>query len=701
MLKSGARAAGMKFGGIMLAILAVSMVASLMDSGGFGPAPNAASTFPVTHFMGRFGADLRGFLVQYFGAGLAVIIGAVAISSVRLLAPAKLRRGYRLTMFMAAIGLPAMCLGFARWGMGGIAGAALAAFVGPAYLATIMGLAVGFAALYFVSNADMGKLARLRVAAAVPRFIRRGPRPPEPASAPEQRQKPAAPKPRPAKARPADEDYVLPPIGLLDKPRKDGIAVSGELNRQKARMLEDALAEFNIDVRVVDIRTGPVVTLFEMEVGRGVKISRITSLSEDIASKMSAYTARVALIPGTNRIGIELPNIHRKMIYLRELFESSEYDSLDYALPIPLGQDIGGRPVFADLARMPHLLIAGTTGSGKSVGVNGMILSILFRYAPDEVKMILIDPKMVEFAMFREIPHLLIPVVADSLKAVAALKWAVREMDERNRNMSSLGAKNIESFNEKARRMEGRFIVRDVLAGFDSSTGEELREERRIPIVPMPYIVIVVDEIQNLMQAAGKDVEGAVSQLSAMARAAGIHLVISTQSPRVNVITGTIKANLPNRIAYRVISKIDSRTIIDESGAEMMLGKGDMLYMAMGGALSRVHGAFVSEDEIGRVAEFVKRQRRPDYVEAVTVEQRPAFGAMGAADRAAIKAAGAEELYAQALDVIRSADKPSISYLQRRLGIGYNKAANIIERMQDEGVLSRPDSQNRIFVIKK
>ena len=499
--------------------------------------------------------------------------------------------------------------------------------------------------------------------------------------------------------------YILPTTDLLNPIKSDKNSnINDEINVKKAKMLENILTEFGIEGKITSIKTGPVITLFEMEPGRGIKTSRITALSEDIARNMSALSARVAVIPGTNKIGIELPNTHRKMVYLREQFESSTFAKTEHTLPISLGSDTSGNPVFVDLAKMPHLLIAGTTGSGKSVGVNGMILSLLYKFTPDECKFIMIDPKMLEFSVYNDIPHLLIPVVIDPIKAVAALKWAVREMEERNRNMSALGAKNIESYNQKAKSMAGQFITREVQTGFDPQTGEPIMEERKIEIKPIPYIVVIVDEMADLMLVAGKEVEAAIARLAAMARAAGIHLILSTQRPSVDVITGTIKSNFPNRISYRVASKIDSRTIINEQGAELMLGKGDMLYMAMGGNLIRIHGAFVSEDEIEHVVTFIKAQAKPNYVRNITSEKPTKDSALSLLDKTVFndtKENKDENLYNQAVQIILEADRPSISYLQRRLGIGYNKSANLIEKMQENGILSAPDSTGKRTILTK
>ncbi|MCL2439785.1 MAG: FtsK/SpoIIIE domain-containing protein, partial [Alphaproteobacteria bacterium] len=509
---------------------------------------------------------------------------------------------------------------------------------------------------------------------------------------------------RPASDRVQNKNYRLPALSLLNESPREVSHNNDEANRKMGRMLEETLAEFGLETRVAAIRPGPVITLFEIEVGKGIKTSRITSLSEDIARNMSAYSTRVAHIQGTNRIGIELPNIKRGMVFLRDQLASTAFKETDYALPISLGSDTSGKPVFVDLAKMPHLLIAGTTGSGKSVGVNGMILSLLYHYTPDEVKMIMIDPKMLEFAMYNDIPHLLIPVVVEPVKAVAALKWAVREMEERNKNMSATGTKNIESYNAKARANPGMKITRQVQKSFDPATGEPIFEKAEIEVKPIPYIVVIVDEMADLMLVAGKEVEAAIARLAAMARAAGIHLILSTQRPSVDVITGTIKSNFPNRIAYRVASKIDSRTIINEQGAELMLGKGDMLYMAMGGSLERIHGAYVSEEEIERVVAHVKSQGRPQYVSAITAEKVEDVSKMSLLDKTVFKQSkgdAEDELYARAVQIILASDRPSISFLQRQLGVGYNKSSILIEKMQANGLLSAPDSTGKRVVLKK
>ncbi|MBR1545063.1 MAG: DNA translocase FtsK 4TM domain-containing protein [Alphaproteobacteria bacterium] len=512
----------------------------------------------------------------------------------------------------------------------------------------------------------------------------------------------STPKPKVIKEEiPEKPKYILPSVDLLIKPKPEKTEnLNDESNVKKARMLENILREYKLDGKITNIKAGPVITLFEMEPGPGIKTSQIKSLNEDIARKIESISTRIAVIPGTNKVGIELPNLHRKMVSLRTQFESNTFKNSEHKLPISLGADTGGRPVFVDLATMPHLLIAGTTGSGKSVGVNGMILSLLYKYTPDECKFIMIDPKMVEFSIYNDIPHLLIPVVTEPAKAVAALKWAVVEMEERYRNMAAIGAKNIETFNERAKSKPNYTITRQIQTGFDPETGEPIMEDKKIDIKPIPYIVIVVDEMADLMQTAKKEVEGAVARLAAMARATGIHLILSTQRPSVDVITGTIKSNFPNRISYRVASGQDSRTILNEYGAELMLGKGDMLYMATGGNTVRIHGAFVSEKEIENVVSFIKEQAKPNYVKNITVEKKEP-NKLSTIDKLALKESQNADLYSQAVEIVLSSERPSISYLQRQLGIGYNKSANLIEKMEAQGILSKPDSTGKRVILAK
>ncbi len=521
----------------------------------------------------------------------------------------------------------------------------------------------------------------------------------------EQARKPSA-RPKSA-SQPAldlgEGEYQLPALGLLAEPVRihDRTAQSDEALEENARMLEAVLADFGVRGRIVAVRPGPVVTLYEFEPAAGVKSSRVISLSDDVARSMSAVAARIAVIPGRNVMGIELPNLVRETVFLRDLIASGEYERARAPLVLALGKTIGGEAVMADLSKMPHLLIAGTTGSGKSVALNTMILSLLYRLSPEHGRMILIDPKMLELSVYEGIPHLLAPVVTDPRKAVVALKWTVREMEERYRKMSKLGVRGVEAFNERVHKAKekGETLKRTVQTGFDRETGKPIYEDETLDLEPMPYIVVVVDEMADLMMISGKEIEGAVQRLAQMARAAGIHLIAATQRPSVDVITGTIKANFPTRISFQVTSKIDSRTILGEQGAEQLLGQGDMLYMMAGGRISRVHGPFVTDREVEDVVRFLKTQGRPDYLDAVTEEQDDdsddpygIFGDSGGTQ-------SGDELYDKALAIVARERRATTSYIQRRLVIGYNRAARLIERMEDEGVISKPNHQGKREVL--
>ncbi|HAF80855.1 MAG TPA: cell division protein FtsK [Brevundimonas sp.] len=484
--------------------------------------------------------------------------------------------------------------------------------------------------------------------------------------------------------------FDLPPLGILTKPAQRVGSVDEDSLKQNAKMLEGVLQEFGVRGVIDQIRPGPVVTLYELVPAPGVKHGRVVALADDIARSMSARACRISVVQGRNAIGIELPNAKRETVYLRDLLSSAEYDKKGHLLPLALGETIGGEPYVADLARMPHLLIAGTTGSGKSVGVNAMILSILYRHSPAECRFIMIDPKMLELSVYDGIPHLLAPVVTDPKKAVVALKWTVREMEDRYRRMSKLGVRNVASYNERAREAQakGEHFERTVQTGFDDQ-GRPVYESEKIRPEPMPYLVVVMDEMADLMLVAGKDVEGAVQRLAQMARAAGIHLIMATQRPSVDVITGTIKANFPTRISFQVTSKIDSRTILGEQGGEQLLGQGDMLYMAGGGRITRLHGPFVDDKEVEDVCKHLKAQAEPDYLDLITDEpDGDGDGGFDEGGNGGPNGSGSDDLYDRAVAVVTRDRKASTSYVQRRLQIGYNRAASLIERMEQEGVVS-------------
>ena len=491
--------------------------------------------------------------------------------------------------------------------------------------------------------------------------------------------------------------FKLPELAMLTKAPPRAAQYDEGALRQNAQLLVSVLAEFGVRGQVDQIRPGPVVTLYELVPAAGVKSARVVALADDIARSMSVASARVSVVPGRNAIGIELPNQRRETVYLRDLLATPEYERGSQVVPVALGETIGGEPYIADLAKMPHLLIAGTTGSGKSVGVNAMILSILYRMTPAECRFIMIDPKMLELSVYDGIPHLLAPVVTDPKKAVVALKWTVREMEDRYRRMSKLGVRNIASYNERAREAvaKGEHFERTVQTGFDDQ-GRPVYESEKIRPEPLPFLVVVMDEMADLMLVAGKDVEGAVQRLAQMARAAGIHLIMATQRPSVDVITGTIKANFPTRISFQVTSKIDSRTILGEQGGEQLLGQGDMLYMAGGGRITRLHGPFVTDQEVDEVCKHLRGQAEPDYLDLITDD--PDGDGDAAFDDEGGSGSG-DDLYDRAVAVVTRDRKASTSYIQRRLQIGYNRAASLIERMEQEGVVSQANHAGKRDIL--
>jgi len=502
--------------------------------------------------------------------------------------------------------------------------------------------------------------------------------------------KPARVRARPSARR--GDGYELPQITLLAAPKAiERYAPNQEVIKETATALEGVLQDFGVRGEIINAHPGPVVTLYELEPAPGIKSSRVIGLADDIARSMSALAARVAVVPGRNAIGIELPNPKRVKVYLRELLAADDYRDSAAKLPLCLGKTIGGDPVIVDLARMPHLLIAGTTGSGKSVAINTMILSLLYRLKPEQCRLIMVDPKMLELSVYDSIPHLLTPVVTDPKKAVVALKWAVREMEDRYKKMSKLGVRNIDGYNARLAEAKGRgeTLTRTVHTGYDKETGEAIYEEEQLELDPLAYVVVVVDEMADLMMVAGKDIEGAIQRLAQMARAAGIHVILATQRPSVDVITGTIKANFPTRISFQVTSKIDSRTILGEQGAEQLLGQGDMLYMAGGGRISRIHGPFVADEEVEKIVRHLKTQGAPQYLEAVTAsdDEDNEDGAVFDATAMVAEDGAAADLYSQAVQIVLRDRKASTSYIQRRLQIGYNRAASIMERMEKEGVV--------------
>ena len=503
-------------------------------------------------------------------------------------------------------------------------------------------------------------------------------------------------------------DWELPPIDMLEAvpEYQQQEQLSEEALLRNAQLLQNVLADFKIEGEIKEIFPGPVVTLYELEPAPGTKSSRVISLSDDIARSMAAISVRCAVVPGRNVIGIEIPNKTRQIVYMQELLLTRLFQKNKQHLPLILGKDIGGQPILADLAKMPHLLVAGTTGSGKSVAVNTMILSLLYRLPPEKCRMIMIDPKMLELSVYDDIPHLLSPVVTEPGKAVVALKWTVQEMENRYRAMSKLGVRNIEGYNARMREAteKGEELTEQVHTGFDE-TGAPVHETRPMDTSEIPYIVVIVDEFADLMLVAGKDVENAIQRLAQMARAAGIHLIMATQRPSVDVITGVVKANFPTRISFQVTSKIDSRTILGEGGAEQLLGMGDMLYMAPGGRITRVHGPFVSDDDVEKVVNFLKQQGAPAYLDSIT-DDEGGFGdseVMNAmfGDGGGDSSGGSsvDELYDQAVAIVAREGKASTSFIQRHLQIGYNRAARIIEEMEKQGVVSPANATGKRTVF--
>ncbi len=495
-----------------------------------------------------------------------------------------------------------------------------------------------------------------------------------------------------------NSNYDFPSIDLLEVAKKiEGIDHENKRNTEiNTELLASVLNDFKINGKITDVKQGPIVTLFELTPAPGTLSSSVIRLAEDIARSMSAISARISTIVGRDALGIEIPNKHRETVYLREILDSSSFRDSSSKLPLALGKDIFGKPVIVDLAKMPHLLVAGTTGSGKSVGINAMLLSLLYVLPPDECKLILIDPKMLELSVYKDIPHLLTEVVTDPQKAVSALKWTVKEMESRYKMMQHLGVREIEAFNEKVKKIidSGEVIFREIQVGYDPETGKPIMEKKALDLETFPKIIVVVDELADLMITSGKEIEGAIQRLSQMARAAGIHLIVATQRPSVDVITGTIKSNFPTRVSYKVVNKINSRTILEKEGAEQLLGQGDLLITMFGEErLIRVHGPYVKTEEVQSVVDHLKKQGEPEYLNSVTVEEEnPQNFSLGLNE-------GADELYNQAVAIVCREKKASTSFIQRHLQIGYNRAARIIERMESEGIVSPANHVGRREVL--
>jgi S-DNA-T family DNA segregation ATPase FtsK/SpoIIIE len=728
-------AASARFRGGLIAAMGGALALALASWRPSDPSFDASADGAATNLLGRAGANIADLFMQSLGVTAWLAAAMLLALGIARAAHAQPHVTRTLLRWRALAGLGAVVLlagGLAGaappaiWplacGLGGVIGdlqaslltrlarlveLPVAAPIGHAILAAVglwlaaMAFGIRFAHLAALARPPQRAPAR-RAATAAATPIRRRTVDEAPGAADAEAAPPPAPlaikapktalRPSPREARErqpslpfaTEAGFKLPELAMLAKPKPRSETYDEGSLRQNARVLESVLAEFGVRGQIDQIRPGPVVTLYELVPAPGVKSARVVALCDDIARSMSVAACRVSVVPGRNAIGIELPNAKRETVYLRDLLASAEYEKHGSILPLALGETIGGEPYIADLSRMPHLLIAGTTGSGKSVGVNAMILSILYRLPPSQCRFIMIDPKMLELSAYDGIPHLLAPVVTDPKKAIVALKWTVREMEDRYRRMSKIGVRNVAGYNERAREAaaKGEHFVRTVQTGFDDQ-GRPVYEEERLNPEPMPYLVVVIDEVADLMMVAGKDIEGAVQRLAQMARAAGIHLIMATQRPSVDVITGTIKANFPTRISFQVTSKIDARTILGEQGSEQLLGQGDMLYMAGGGRITRLHGPFVSDGEVETVARFLREQGEPQYLEDVTAA--PEEDEEGGGDL--FGGEGGNDLYDQAVAVVTRDRKASTSYIQRRLQIGYNRAASLMERMEREGVV--------------
>ncbi|MBV9841697.1 MAG: DNA translocase FtsK 4TM domain-containing protein [Sphingomonadaceae bacterium] len=740
--------------GVGLIVLALFLATALISYHVSDPALNTAAAGPPRNIAGMPGAWIADLLLSLFGPLAGLFVPLILLAGVRRTRGADAGRWGRATFLLLVaclLGGTALAVHFnaasmkmpAGWGgLLGLAGGAVAdyglGFVSNVsilhWVRLVLTLALGAGGLWFAVGglrphfAESGwlgrrrgtsvRISRARKAPGLDRSARAvGPLTavePEldevtaesarPAPIITERQRPNLGGKRSERERQRQfelgDSYVLPTLDLLSQPpKRNGQALDKAALERNARLLEHVLEDFHVKGQVVEVRPGPVVTMYELEPASGIKASRVIALADDIARNMSALSARVATIPGRSVIGIELPNRDRESVVLSELIGSESFEDKAAQLPLILGKNIAGDPVVADLAPMPHLLVAGTTGSGKSVGLNCMILSLLYRLTPLQCRMIMIDPKMLELSIYDDIPHLLSPVVTEPSKAVRALKWAVEQMEERYRMMASVGVRGLSSFNDKVRaaKAKGQPLGRKVQTGYDAESGQPIYEEEQLEYDVLPQIVIVVDELADLMMTAGKEVEFLIQRLAQKARAAGIHLIMATQRPSVDVITGVIKANLPTRISFHVTSKIDSRTILGEQGAEQLLGKGDMLYMPGGRGLARVHGPFVGDDEVRAVADHWRAQGVPDYVTAVTEEPEDGGFALDGAPPS--DDSPEEQLYRKAVQIVAESQKASTSYVQRQLRVGYNSAARLIERMEKEGVVGSPDHVGRREVL--
>jgi DNA segregation ATPase FtsK/SpoIIIE, S-DNA-T family len=740
-VKRGAVRSGALAGSVALIIGAMLFAFALVSYRPSDPAMNTAAGGPANNWVGAPGAWVSDIMLWLAGPATILFAPIIFVTAVRLWRDVPVtgwrRRligagagialiGVALSLFKgeAMFGLPAGLggvvgltgAGVFKWGVAFIPDAQIAGFVTLAIMAilAIAGVVIWARSLDLDEAERAFLFRRNNPGAPMPERAAKPARIVEPLPRPAT---PSEPRPRPIIAdrnsAPANaksparqtslalkDRYVLPSLDLLTPaPPSSGPVIDKASLERNARLLETVLDDFKVKGTITEVRPGPVVTMYELEPEAGIKASRVIQLADDIARNMSALSARVATIPGRSVIGIELPNARRESVVLHEMIASQAFEDGAGSLPIILGKNIAGDPVIADLAPMPHLLVAGTTGSGKSVGLNAMIVSLLYRLTPDQCRMIMIDPKMLELSTYDDIPHLLAPVVTEPAKAIRALKWAVEQMEERYRMMASIGVRGLSSFNEKVRSAKAKSadLGRRVQTGYDMDTGQPIYEEEKLEYEPLPQIVVIVDELADLMMTAGKEVEFLIQRLAQKARAAGIHLIMATQRPSVDVITGVIKANLPTRISFQVTSKIDSRTILGEQGAEQLLGKGDMLYMPGGKQIVRVHGPFVSDEEVKAVADHWRGQGTPEYIQSVTEEPEDGGYSMDGAPTGEDSAE--DQMYRKARQLVAESQKASTSWLQRQLRVGYNSAARLIERMETDGVVSRPDHVGRRDVL--
>lgn len=703
--------------GVGLLILSTTLMVALLSHDSADPSWNLAIDSETQNILGGFGATLSDLFLQFFGP-LSYVFALFFFGGGVWLSLGMKKTDLFVKGSLIGIGLCCLLTSLAFWNKGGAIGQLLFQQglhlpIFPLGLALFL-LGMGAVFLLGASGLKFSHLSRLHALLMKKQVapekdkkvasLARSPRAVEISkNAPSRITEGQVPSSKAdGSVAPKTQEpltpQLLPPLELLFLPKNanKALTIDEDTLEENAKALEAVLRDYGISGEIVNVRPGPVVTLYELEPAPGLKSSRVIGLADDIARSMCAISARVAVVPGKNVIGIELPNKIRETVHLRELLSTPEYEKSNTHLTLILGKDIGGAPMITDLARMPHLLVAGTTGSGKSVAVNAMILSLIYRLPPERCRFIMIDPKMLELSIYDGIPHLLAPVVTDPKKAIIALRWVVREMESRYQAMSKLSVRNIEGYNQRLleAKERGEVLSRRVQTGFDPVSGHPMFEDQPLPMDPLPFIVVVVDEMADLMLVAGKEIESAVQRLAQMARAAGIHLIMATQRPSVDVITGTIKANFPTRISFQVTSKIDSRTILSEQGAEQLLGQGDMLYMASGGRISRVHGPYVGDTDVEKVVQFLKSQSNPDYLEDITLDTSSPDLDIGGG-----KGEGDDGLYQQALALVYRERKASTSFIQRYLKIGYNRAAGLIDKMEADGIVSAPNHAGKREVL--